>query len=243
MFPTSGEYWTATRHPWSCVLFVVPLLLAYEIGLYLLGPVPSSELRNGADVWLRAGLAGAGIRAVYAAPVILVVILLAWTMLYRESRPKDPVGVWAGMTVESVIYAGAMCGVSRAIWPMMGALDVSASAHPALLHLIRYIGAGLYEEMLFRLLLFSGFLAAFNCAEIPRRLGVLLAAGISALLFAGAHNLSSPDQEFQGALFVFRLVAGLWFAWLYCVRGFGIVVGVHTAYDIMVGLVMHDSGR
>ena len=37
----------------------------------------------------------------YAAPVILVLILLAWTLLYRESRPRDPVGVWAGMTVES----------------------------------------------------------------------------------------------------------------------------------------------
>src|SRR5258708_1771754 len=110
MFPTSGEYWAATRHPWSCVLFVVPLLLTYEVGLYLLGPLPASELRSGADVWLRTGWAGAGIRAAYAAPVILVLILLTWTLLYRESRPRDPVGVWAGMTVESVIYAGILCG-------------------------------------------------------------------------------------------------------------------------------------
>ena len=35
---------------------------------------------------------------------------------------------------------------------------------------------------------------------------------------------------------LFRTLAGLYFAWLYCVRGFGIAVGAHAGYDVLVGL-------
>ena len=49
----ADDYWSATKHPWACVLFVLPLLATYEIGLYVLGQY---DLRNGADVWLRFAL-------------------------------------------------------------------------------------------------------------------------------------------------------------------------------------------
>src|SRR5262249_13775768 len=152
----------------------------------------------------------------------------------------DPVGTWAGMVVESLLYAGILCGISRAVWPMMHALDTSAThdPNPILLELIRYVGAGLYEEMLFRLLLFTALLAALTFAEVPRRLGILLAALASALLFAGAHNFGAPEREFQSSLFLFRACAGFCFAWIFCIRGFGIAVGAHAGYDVLVGLLM-----
>ena len=117
MFPFAAPYWPATRHPWSCVLFVLPLLVVYEVGIYCLGPLPVDTLRNGADQWLRSGLAAAGIAPWYAAPVILLLILLAWTLLYREKRPADPVGVWMGMGLESVVFAALLFGASRAFGP------------------------------------------------------------------------------------------------------------------------------
>jgi membrane protease YdiL (CAAX protease family) len=253
---SSGQYWTATRHPWSCVLFVLPLLAVYEIGLYFLGPTPVALLRNGADTWLRSGLASAGMSPAYAAPVALLLVLLIWTLLYREQAPPDPVGVWIGMAMESVAFAGVLYGVSQAVGPLLHsvnglcgqplmavtrALDDAAGSAPVKSdfgQLVRYVGAGIYEETLFRLLLFSGLVAAFNLADLPRRWGIVFATVASSLLFAGAHNLGARGEDLHAYTFAFRTMAGAYFSWLYCVRGFGIAVGAHAGYDVLVALFM-----
>ena len=51
-----GGYLSATRHPWSCLLFLVPLIVVYEAGVVWLGGPQPELLRNGADTWLRWGL-------------------------------------------------------------------------------------------------------------------------------------------------------------------------------------------
>lgn len=257
----SVVYWAATRHPWSCVWFVLPLLLVYEVGLHLQGPTPAEALRNGADVWLRSALAGLGLSPLYAPPVLLVVILLTWSMLYRENRPGDHLGVWIGMIVESVVFAVALYGLSRGILPLLqtlgkvfetrpavlawngvlGAATTPSQPEPAVTHLVRYLGAGIYEETLFRLVLFSGLLAAFNLIELPRWWGLALAGVVSALLFAGAHNIGPQGEPFHVCVFLFRTLAGLYFAWLYCIRGFGIAVGTHAGYDVLVGILMRGT--
>ncbi len=264
MLHTAGSYWTATRHPWSCVLFVVPILAIYEIGLHFLGPTPVEALRNGADAWLRSGLAAAGI-APCTAPAVLLVILLTWVALYREPLPADPVSVWSGMLLESVVFAGLLYGLSQGLWPFIrslcGVLEVRGAGRPllslvpllstgtgtnapdpAFISLVRFLGAGIYEETLFRLLLFSGLLTALTLADFPGHWSIGLAALASALMFAGAHNLGPQGEAFQGSLFLFRTVAGVYFAWLYCVRGFGIAVGAHAGYDVLVGLLLREPG-
>jgi hypothetical protein len=50
------SYLSATRHPWSCLLFLLPLLLVYEGGVLSLGGPRADALRNGVDAWLRLGL-------------------------------------------------------------------------------------------------------------------------------------------------------------------------------------------
>jgi hypothetical protein len=258
MFPDSGEYWRATRHPWSCALFVLPLLAIYEFGLYSLGPAAAETWRNGADVWLRSGLASIGISPLYGLPIALLLLFIAWTFLYRESRPGDSLGVWIGMASESVIFATLLYGIGQGSWSLLRALggmleeqglpalaqaseSVPDHIEPALANIVRYLGAGIYEETLFRLLFFSGLLAIFSVIELPRRWSMVLAAVASALLFAGAHNLGPRGEAFQSTLFLFRSVAGLYFSWLYCIRGFGVAVGAHAGYDLLVGLFVHTQ--
>ena len=53
-----STYLLATRHPWSCFVFLAPLLAAYEGGVLLLGGAHAQALRNGADTWLRWALLG-----------------------------------------------------------------------------------------------------------------------------------------------------------------------------------------
>ncbi|MCI0379435.1 MAG: CPBP family glutamic-type intramembrane protease [Gemmataceae bacterium] len=240
----SESYWRGTRHPWSCVAFVLPLLCIYEVGLHFLGPTPPDQLRNGADVWLRSALAAVHLSPVYAAPALLVFILFAWSVFYREERPGDLVSIWTGMVFESALFAVALFGLGQGldqlaqlIRPYLHVPADAQAPEPVVENLVRYLGAGLYEETLFRLLLFSGLLTLLNLAALPR-LGALLAATLfSALLFAGAHNLGPFGEPFHAYVFLFRTLAGMFFTWLFCVRGFGIAVGAHAGYDVLVGLI------
>src|SRR5262249_17372705 len=107
---------------------------------------------------------------------------------------------------------------------------------PTLRQFITYLGAGIYEETLFRLLLFSILLSVAWWLELGQVLGVGVAALGSAILFSAAHHVGPYGQAYSNYLFVFRLVAGLYFALLYRFRGFGIVVGAHACYNEMVSI-------
>src|ERR1700693_4788865 len=71
-------YFPATHHPWPCLLFLLPLLLAYEGGVLWLGGTQPEALRNGADTWLRWGLEAVGFPHLDWAPGVIVVCLLGW---------------------------------------------------------------------------------------------------------------------------------------------------------------------
>src|SRR5437764_10305642 len=101
----SSDYPSATRHPWPCLFFVLPLLGVYELGVVRLGGPEPEALRNGADSWLRLGLAGIGMKQSCGAPVLLVAVLFLWLMSRWKDRPGDLIGVLCGMSVESVLFA------------------------------------------------------------------------------------------------------------------------------------------
>lgn len=252
------DYWAATKHPWACVLFVLPLLAIYELGLYATGHSAPENLRNGADVWLRAGLSAIGLSPAYAAPCLLLFILVMWGFLRREGRCFDKAGVWLGMTIESAAYALVLVALSQGVWHVLlradnvlgqpshriaALLQFSAGASPGSPEplwgqMVSYVGAGIYEETIFRLLLYAGLLRLFSWADVATSFNTLLAAIASAVLFAGAHHLGPYGDPFNLYLFSFRTFAGVYFAWLYRLRGFGIAVGAHAGYDVCVGLIM-----
>lgn len=257
-----SSYWTATRHPFACTVFVLPLLVFYEAGLYILGAASIEDMRNGADAWLRGVLQQIGVSPLYGAPILLFGVLLAWSFWRRADRPHDYLGLWIGMVVESAICALGLLCLSQLLFPVLQlvgnlletptarlvslATGAASAPRPATPHvawdqIVGYVGAGIYEEALFRLLLFSAMAALLSLLDIRRSLGLALAALVSALAFAGAHNLGPQGEPFQLVIFLFRTCAGLYFAWIYQARGFGISVGAHASYDVLVGLVLRNA--
>jgi membrane protease YdiL (CAAX protease family) len=238
----NGEYLRATRHPWPCLLFLLPLLAAYEAGVYYLGGGQPEVLRNGADNWLRQGLALAGLRQHFWTPALLLALLVVWNYLRWHDRPGDPVGVLSGMSIESVGFALGLWGISRTLGPLVDyfglELSVAANTNPALGQVVTFVGAGIYEEMLFRLLLFSGLMLVLRRSSAGTALAVTVAALASALFFSAAHHLGPYGEPFEGYTFLFRTVAGLYFALLFQLRGFGIAVGAHACYDVVVGVTV-----
>jgi membrane protease YdiL (CAAX protease family) len=238
---TSRGYLAATCHPWACVLFLWPLLAAYEAGIFLIGGGHPDALRNGADTWLRWALQTVGLSHLYCAPVLLMGILLVWSWRRRADRPEEHVTVWIGMMIESALFAGGLWGISRGLAPLLNDLGIplevpAAGADPALEQIVSFVGAGIYEETLFRLFLLSALAMLFRLVEVPW--AGLLAGLISSLLFAAAHNIGAHGEAFVPYVFLFRTLAGLYFALVYRLRGFGIAVGAHAGYDVLVGVLV-----
>jgi membrane protease YdiL (CAAX protease family) len=242
------SYWQATRHPGPCLLFLAPLLLAYEVGVVYLGGESSPTLRNGADAWLRDGLATVGLHHPIAAPLFVVSLLTIWFMRQRDTMPEDVPNLCLGMAIESVAGALVLWGLSRLYSPVLDKLGLTLSVPqsneaPVMStavfgQVITYVGAGIYEEVIFRLALFGILSSVLTTAQIPKRTAILLAAVTSAVLFAIAHHIGAHGEPVDGFNFLFRVLAGLYFTALYQFRGFGIAVGAHACYDVLVGIHM-----
>lgn len=236
-----ANYLSATRHPWPCLLFLLPLLIAYEIGVFCLGGTQPEMLRNGADSWMRWGIASFGLNPLYWSPALVLTVFVIGTLTCPLPKPEDPVGIWVGMALESGAYALGLWGLSRAMGPFLDHLGVElvCSTHmEAARQVITYVGAGIYEEVLFRLLLFSGMVWLLKMIGLPSLLAILAGAVGSAVVFSAAHHMGPFGEPFDGFAFLFRSIAGVYFALLFQFRGFGIVVGAHSFYDVLVGVLV-----
>src|SRR5262249_42642162 len=131
--PAKSTYFRDTRHPWPSFLFLLPLLLAYEGGVFWLGGTQPDALRNGADAWMRWGLETIGLEQACWPPVLVAAMFLGWSYLRRQSRPKDLVGVVSGMVIETVFFALGLWGLSRGLAPLLERLGVALRWNPATL--------------------------------------------------------------------------------------------------------------
>ena len=235
-----GSYLAATRHPWPSVVFVGPLLLAYEAGVLWLERGQTDSVRAGVDQWIRLALRAARLPWGWLPPTMLLLALAGWAWRRRGDRPKDQIGVLSGMVLESVAYALGLWLLSRALGPLLEhagvALSAAAATDAPWARVLPYLGAGLYEETLFRLALFSTMLGLLRALDTPPWVATMLAALGSATLFAAAHHVGPTGQPYANFLFLFRMLAGLYFAALFQLRGYGIVVGTHACYNIMISV-------
>jgi hypothetical protein len=228
----ADTYWRLSRTPLTSLVFSLPLVLAYEGGVLMLG---RGSPRNGADVWLRQLLDALGFGSYFLLPVLTIVGLLAWHHVEHDRWRFSP-AVLAGMAAECLLWAMALVAIARLqdrLWP----LAANAAREGFLSRLIGFCGAGLYEEVLFRLLLLPALAWCFARLgmSVPRAaVGGLV---VSSLLFSAAHYVGPLGDTFEPYSFTFRTIAGLFFAGLFLWRGFGIAAGTHAAYDMLVGLV------
>lgn len=218
-------YWAESRRPLASLLFILPFLIVYEFGILSLGPAAA---RNGVDVWLRNLLDWIGFGQYFLLPLLTIGILLSWQ--YTSRAPwRISRGVLCGMMVESLVLAFCL----RLILHMQDMLlDISSTFST----LVMFLGAGIYEELLFRLIFLTAAVWIFRCIGAKRTLSVVSAVVLTSLLFSAAHYIGPQGEPPQLFSFTFRFIAGVFFCVLFVYRGFGIAAGTHAAYDIVVGL-------
>lgn len=213
----------------------MPLLLLYEL-LEIVSPIRSQGgvIRNGADVVLtglfslllgpRGPLAFMGI-------VIAVSLVLIW-----RDKTSGPLraSTFAAMLGESIVLALVFGVVVGTATMKLLSLSAAGPGDTQLARLTLSLGAGLYEELLFRVVIVALLANAFRLVGFSKLFGGALATLLGALLFSAFHYVGSLGEPFRVQSFVFRAVAGVGFSALYLTRGFGITAWTHALYDMFV---------
>ncbi|HMG57743.1 MAG TPA: CPBP family intramembrane glutamic endopeptidase [Kofleriaceae bacterium] len=208
----------------ASLVLIFPLVLAYEIGVLFAGRV------NGADLVTRAMYAAAGSRTAYLA--IYAAIAAGFLIWIRHARRWDTLRFeLAGPVIlEAALYAltlGAL--VSLIVDHLFGRMLGLGLTAPSV---ISAIGAGVHEELVFRLALIAGLVAVFE--RLGRGFAIALAIAVSSLAFAAAHHVGAHGEPWTAHAFAFRAVAGAVFGAIFWFRSLAHAVYAHVFYDILV---------
>jgi hypothetical protein len=243
------RYWRAARAPRYSITFAFPLLVAYEALAFTLSHDSLAGVRNGADVLLKSVFVMLGGRnglLAFGALLVGTGAVLVW----RDRRRSGPIElrVFLGMAVESVLYALVFGLVTGTLTGLLlrglgTAAALAAGAGPAqeriglTTQLMISLGAGIYEELLFRVLLVGAL------AGMARRLfgwrpwaAGVFATVVGALIFSAFHYVGPYGDRLELGSFTFRTIAGVLFSGLYLLRGFGITAWTHALYDVFLAL-------
>jgi hypothetical protein len=125
--------------------------------------------------------------------------------------------------------------------------------HSLMTNVVTGVGAGIYEELVFRLILICVLMVLFqDLIGLSHQNAIVLSVLMSAALFSAHHHIVWIDGRlarsapFQWTEFGFRTMAGIYFAVLFAVRGFGITAGTHAFYDIIatfLNAIFFDPSR
>jgi Type II CAAX prenyl endopeptidase Rce1-like len=236
-----STYWSDTRAPRYSLLFALPLLLAYQGLATALPRSATGGVRNGADVILQEAFYAVFGRYEPIAFAVAVIGPAIW-LVARDLRSGGGLNpaVFVGMLAESCLLAGLFGTVIGTITAHLLhfrlAIGAGPLAHsPLATRIMLALGAGIYEELLFRVILVSGIAAlAERLLGWRRTTAGVVAVLISATIFSAFHYIGPYGDPLRLDSFLFRLLGGVAFSVVYLLRGFGITAWTHALYDVLV---------
>jgi len=228
-----NSYWRSTRSPLYSFLFTIPLFLIYEIGIFLTSSDDMFVLRNGADALMRQILATFGITGLYWIGVIFFIGFIITFILQRKYWEETEIhsDYFLLMMVESVMWSVLIYFLMSNIYLLL----MNPTGSMLVQQVTLAVGAGIYEEFLFRVLLIAGISVIlgfiFQWSDKSRNwAAMVIAAGI----FSSFHFIGEYGDFFSFNIFMVRFLAGIALGTLYFLRGFGITAWSHAVYDLIV---------
>jgi len=226
------------RNLLTSLVLVFPLFLIYQVGVLFTLP-----MLNGADfltvfLFRKVGLS----TQAYLGYTALVAASFAVGVLVLRRRQQFDTGLVWRVFLESAIYALTMGSlivfVMTRVFHISPRLAGGIAAESFGTRVVMSLGAGVYEETVFRLGIMAGLAALLERGVGLRRwIAALIALAVSSLLFSAMHHIPPYGDPFTIGVFTFRVLAGACFALIFWFRGFAVAVYTHALYDLYVLVV------
>ena len=233
---SSTSYFTVTKGVLYSYIASLPLLLLYELLIWISNPGASGTVRISVDVWFRQIVQLTGL---HSTSIILgSVALLGGVLLYMKRADLHHIkkGYFLLMLAEAVLYSVIITITIHTFLDAILMAD-SSSQIKSLNTLQLYalsLGAGLYEELFFRVILVSILIFFFKRFTSRHSVSTTLSIVAAALIFSGVHYIGFYGDIFTLHSFLFRFLFGLGLNLIYVKRGFGIAAWTHAVYDLIV---------
>ena len=226
-------YFQHRPDPLTSLLLTVPIFLVYHLGILAI------DLRNGADLISnlafslleQSQLAYLGVTAAY------VVGIGAAAFVLRRTGKIQTVSLLP-IVAESLVLAILMTATVGWATQQIVSAQVGEPAMNPFAKLVMAAGAGFHEELLRVGLFAGGSMLLHKVLKKPAWQSALIAALVSSFVFSAVHYFGELGDTFTFASFVFRFLAGLYFALVYRFRGFAVAVYTHAIYDFLVFFVL-----
>jgi hypothetical protein len=239
---TWKTYHKVTRTATYSFLAALPLLVLYEAMIVFAN---RGQVRVGAEVWMKYLLSGLGISGLAVLGGIVLVVGIAVFVAERKKQIPIRPQYFGWIVAESTLYGvflaflvSSMVGMVFAGASVQLSIPLQVVTQPQVssfwTNLALSIGAGLYEELLFRVLIVGGLFAVLKYFVAKKAVAYIVAAVAGALLFSAVHYVGALGDTFTLVSFTYRFLFGLALNAVYLLRGFGVAAWTHALYDVMV---------
>jgi hypothetical protein len=223
----AAAYLEASRTPAASFVFVAPLFALFEVAL-----AADQGVRSGTVPLVREifhPISHAGLVALN----LVLLGLLCFAIWRTRAKRRRVTGLYGLMFLESLAWAGFMLGLGALVMPHLLALPELPR------RLLGGIGAGIYEEFLFRFLFLGGMVLVLHRGLGASPVGAVpFAIVASAAAFSYAHH-AMGGEPYTHAAFLYRALMGVILGAAFSVRGLGIVVYAHALYNVALELLRH----
>lgn len=227
------SYFLKSRTSFYSFLFTLPLFFIYEINILFLSWDDILVVRNGADFLMRNILESFDIYGLYGLGLVFFLGLFVTYIFFIKEDQQQEVNVnfLFIMLAESMLWSVVLYFL---LFKFM-VLLMNPVGKTILQQVTLAIGAGIYEEFLFRVLLIAGLSGILGFVFMwDKTFKNIIAVVLSGGIFSAFHFMGEYGDFFSMELFLIRFFAGLILGVLYMYRGFGITAYTHSIYDLIV---------
>ena len=200
------------------------------------------QIRVGAEIWVKEALALIGQTGAFIMGLAVVLVGLVILFSDRKRGISLRTAYFGGIVFESFIYALIVALVVSTtvgfifagIAPEVLMVSSDGPGENMFMNIALSIGAGIYEELIFRVVLAGGLAWILKKAGLDTVLSYVIAALVGAAVFSAVHYIGSLGDVFTMPSFTFRFLFGLALNGIFLIRGFGVAAWTHAIYDILI---------
>jgi membrane protease YdiL (CAAX protease family) len=232
--PPPVDYLARTREWPVNLLFLAPFAVIGELCLL----ATRCPVENAAGRWFRTVGESLGSRGLSLIGLLVAALLLAVVGLRAKQAARDR-GVFGGMLAEGLLYGAVLGVVAQTVANQLPLGRMVPLALPGLSRSVENLGlalgAGVFEELLFRAVLLGGIWSLLrHLLGADRLTAGLVAVGVAAWVFAAWHHWGPGAEPWDDAVVRFRFAAGAVLGGIFLSRGLGIAALAHGFYDVLV---------
>mgnify|MGYP001488596426 CR=1 FL=1 len=228
-------YLKYTNNLLTSSLFIFPFLIIYEFLAFFKFKNSTYQIRNTADIILRdiVGIFSSNVMLFYSF-LLLIIFLFFLIFKYEDIKKyKFNLPYISIMYIEGIIFGIILVFLLNGIDIFNFNITIVPSYDYSLLFYF-CIGAAIWEEILFRLILINLFFLIFKKLSINNNCAFIVSITFSSVLFSLFHYIGTLGDTFSMYSFIYRFVGGLYLSILYYYRGIGISMMSHFIYDFLL---------